>query len=156
MECDSENTMSTSRILISMKGIGKTFLANEIQTRALEGIDLEIHQGEYVCIAGPSGCGKTTLLSIIGLLQSPTEGRYTFEDESVERLSAVERASVRSHKLGFIFQAFNLIGDLTVAENVALPLDYQGIPKNRWSSRVQNCLTRVGMDHRAKHYPGQL
>jgi putative ABC transport system ATP-binding protein len=119
-------------------------------------VHLEIERGEYVSIAGPSGCGKTTLLSILGLLDSPTEGEYFLDGQPVARLTASERARIRNRQIGFIFQAFNLIGDLTVYENVELPLTYRGMPGSDRKQRVQAALERVGMSHRMKHYPSQL
>src|SRR5207245_1958988 len=116
----------------------------------------EIREGEYVAINGPSGCGKTTLLSILGLLDTPSEGTYLLEDKPVANLSPAERARIRNRRIGFIFQAFNLIGDLTVAENVELPLTYRGMPAAERKQRVQNALERVGMAHRMRHYPSQL
>jgi putative ABC transport system ATP-binding protein len=127
-----------------------------VETHALSDIHLEIRKGEYVAIAGPSGCGKTTLLSILGLLDSPTEGNYTLDGQPVSRLSASDRARVRNRQIGFIFQAFNLIGDLTVYENVELPLTYRGMAADDRRKRVQAALERVGMSHRMKHFPAQL
>ncbi len=143
--------------LINMRGIKKVFLTDEVETHALQNIDFSIQQGEYVAIAGPSGCGKTTLLSILGLLDAPSDGEYTIAGQSVARLAAADRARVRNREIGFVFQAFNLIGDLTVAENVELPLTYRGdmnAPERK--ERVARALERVGMSHRAKHYPPQL
>ena len=148
-------TVSTAP-LIHMDGVTRVFLTEEVETHALSGISLDIRQGEYVSIAGPSGCGKTTLLSILGLLDSPTEGTYTLDGQPVARLTASERARVRNRQIGFIFQAFNLIGDLTVYENVELPLTYRGMPSDERRSRVQSALERVGMSHRMKHFPAQL
>ena len=142
--------------LIRLEGIKKVFYTDEVETHALSDIHLEIKHGEYVAIAGPSGCGKTTLLSILGLLDSPTEGTYTLDGQPVARLTASERARVRNRQIGFIFQAFNLIGDLTVYENVELPLTYRGMPSEERRSRVQSALERVGMSHRMKHFPAQL
>jgi putative ABC transport system ATP-binding protein len=122
----------------------------------LSEIHLDIKHGEYVAIAGPSGCGKTTLLSILGLLDTPTDGTYTLDNQPVARLSASERARVRNRQIGFIFQAFNLIGDLTVYENVELPLTYRGMATDERRKRVQSALERVGMSHRMKHFPAQL
>jgi putative ABC transport system ATP-binding protein len=132
------------------------FYTDEVETHALSDIHLEIRKGEYVAIAGPSGCGKTTLLSILGLLDSPTEGNYTLDGQPVSRLSASDRARVRNRQIGFIFQAFNLIGDLTVYENVELPLTYRGMAADDRRKRVQAALERVGMSHRMKHFPAQL
>jgi putative ABC transport system ATP-binding protein len=142
--------------LIVLEGIKKVFYTDEVETHALSDIHLEIRKGEYVAIAGPSGCGKTTLLSILGLLDSPTEGNYTLDNQPVSRLSASDRARVRNRQIGFIFQAFNLIGDLTVYENVELPLTYRGMPADDRRKRVQAALERVGMSHRMKHFPAQL
>jgi putative ABC transport system ATP-binding protein len=142
--------------LIRLEGIKKVFYTDEVETHALSEIHLEIKHGEYVAIAGPSGCGKTTLLSILGLLDTPTEGTYTLDNQPVARLSASDRARVRNRQIGFIFQAFNLIGDLTVYENVELPLTYRGIAAEERRKRVQSALERVGMSHRMKHFPAQL
>jgi putative ABC transport system ATP-binding protein len=142
--------------LIRLEGIKKVFYTDEVETHALSDIHLEIKHGEYVAIAGPSGCGKTTLLSILGLLDTPTEGSYTLDDQPVAKLSASERARVRNRQIGFIFQAFNLIGDLTVYENVELPLTYRGMASDDRRKRVQTALERVGMSHRMKHFPAQL
>ena len=142
--------------LIALQGIKKVFYTDEVETHALSDIHLEIRHGEYVAIAGPSGCGKTTLLSILGLLDSPTDGTYTLDGQSVSKLTASERARVRNRQIGFIFQAFNLIGDLTVYENVELPLTYRGMAAGDRKRRVQSALERVGMSHRMKHFPAQL
>ena len=142
--------------LIHLEGIKKVFFTDEVETHALADIHLEVKNGEYVAIAGPSGCGKTTLLSILGLLDSPTEGSYLLDGHPVANLSASERARIRNRQIGFIFQAFNLIGDLTVAENVELPLTYRGMPGAERRKRVQDALEKVGMAHRMKHYPSQL
>ena len=142
--------------LIRLEGIRKVFYTEEVETHALSDIHLEIAQGEYIAIAGPSGCGKTTLLSILGLLDSPTEGKYELAGESVANLAPGDRARVRNRQIGFIFQAFNLIGDLTVQENVELPLTYRGMSGDERSRRVKDALERVGMAHRMRHYPSQL
>ena len=142
--------------LIQLQGIKKVFYTDEVETHALSDIHLEIRNGEYVAIAGPSGCGKTTLLSILGLLDSPTDGSYVLDGQPVAKLSASDRARVRNRRIGFIFQAFNLIGDLTVYENVELPLTYRGMPSDERRKRVQSALERVGMSHRMKHFPAQL
>ncbi|HJU89293.1 MAG TPA: ABC transporter ATP-binding protein [Gemmatimonadaceae bacterium] len=142
--------------LIKLEGIKKVFYTDEVETHALADVHLEIQPGEYVSIAGPSGCGKTTLLSILGLLDTPTDGQYLLDAEPVANLSASERARVRNRQIGFIFQAFNLIGDLTVYENVELPLTYRGMDGAERKRRVQAALERVGMSHRMKHYPSQL
>jgi putative ABC transport system ATP-binding protein len=142
--------------LIQLQGVKKVFYTEEVETHALADVHLEIQQGEYVSIAGPSGCGKTTLLSLLGLLDTPTEGTYLLENRLVANLSPAERARIRNRRIGFIFQAFNLIGDLTVYENVELPLTYRGMAGSERKRRVQAALEQVGMSHRAKHYPAQL
>jgi putative ABC transport system ATP-binding protein len=142
--------------LIHLDGVTKVFFTDEIETHALSGIYLDIQRGEYLSISGPSGCGKSTLLSILGLLDSPTDGKYTLNDASVEDLTASRRTRIRNREIGFIFQAFNLIGDLTVYENVELPLTYRGMASAERKRRVQESLERVGMSHRMKHYPAQL
>ena len=147
---------ATDQTLIQLQGIKKVFYTAEVETHALADIHLEIKQGEYVAIEGPSGCGKTTLLSILGLLDSPTEGQYVLDGEPVANLGASDRARIRNRQIGFIFQAFNLIGDLTVAENVELPLTYRGLPSAERKKRVIDALEKVGMAHRTKHYPSQL
>jgi len=149
-------TQSATEPLIKLEGVTKVFYTDEVETHALSGIHLEIRRGEYVAIAGPSGCGKTTLLSILGLLDSPTEGVYLLNGRPVSGLSASERARIRNREIGFIFQAFNLIGDLTVYENVELPLTYRGMPASERKRRVEEALERVGMAHRIRHYPSQL
>ena len=148
---------ASARPLIEMQGIRKVFMTDEMETHALQSIDFAIQEGEYVAIAGPSGCGKTTLLSILGLLDAPSGGSYNLAGQPVATLSAAERARVRNRQIGFIFQAFNLIGDLTVAENVELPLTYRNdLTAADRKTRVERALDRVGMSHRAKHYPPQL
>jgi len=142
--------------LIRLEGVTKVFYTDEMETHALDGIHLEILPGQYISIAGPSGCGKSTLLSILGLLDTPTDGRYVLNGKPVEGLKLSERARIRNREIGFIFQAFNLIGDLTVYENVELPLTYRGMPSSERKKRAQNALERVGMSHRMKHYPAQL
>jgi putative ABC transport system ATP-binding protein len=142
--------------VIQLDGVTKVFLTDEVETHALSGIHLEIKRGEYFSISGPSGCGKSTLLSILGLLDSPTDGSYVLNGKAVQDLSMSERARVRNREIGFIFQAFNLIGDLTVYENVELPLTYRGMPSAERKKRVQESLDKVGMAHRMKHYPSQL
>jgi putative ABC transport system ATP-binding protein len=142
--------------LIELKKLGKVFLTDEVETHALEGIDLSIRRGEFVAIAGPSGCGKSTLLSILGLLDSPSEGDYTLNGTAVANLNHAERARIRNREVGFIFQSFNLIGDLTVFENVELPLTYRGMAASEGKQRVDAALEKVGMSHRSKHYPSQL
>jgi putative ABC transport system ATP-binding protein len=142
--------------LIRLEGVTKIFLTEEIETHALSGIYLDIHQGEYISIAGPSGCGKSTLLSILGLLDSPTDGNYRLNGNLVEGLDPSARARVRNREVGFIFQSFNLIGDLTVFENVELPLAYRGVHPGERMRRVRKALGRVGMAHRLNHFPSQL
>jgi putative ABC transport system ATP-binding protein len=142
--------------LIHLQSIKKVFFTDEVETHALADIHLEIKKGEYVAIEGPSGCGKTTLLSILGLLDSPTDGTYLLDKESVANLNASDRARIRNRQIGFIFQAFNLIGDLTVSENVELPLTYRGMAAAERKRRVMEALEKVGMAHRTKHYPSQL
>jgi len=142
--------------LIRMDNVTKVFFTEEVETHALSGVHLEIKNGEYVSIAGPSGCGKSTLLSILGLLDSPTEGSYWLDGKPVEGLKMSERARYRNRGIGFIFQSFNLIGDLTVYENVELPLTYRGMRAAERKQRVNEALEKVGMAHRAKHLPSQL
>jgi putative ABC transport system ATP-binding protein len=142
--------------LIKLEGITKVFYTDEVETHALSGIHLELKKGEYISIAGPSGCGKSTLLSILGLLDSPTEGSYTLNDQAVANLDHSQRARIRNREVGFIFQSFNLIGDLTVLENVELPLTYRGMGSGERKARVEEALERVDMAHRMKHYPSQL
>ena len=142
--------------VIKLDALTKVFLTDEVETHALSGIHLEIKRGDYISIAGPSGCGKSTLLSILGLLDSPSEGEYTLNGKPVQELKHSERARVRNREIGFIFQAFNLIGDLTVYENVELPLTYRGMPSSERKKRVQESLEKVEMAHRMKHYPSQL
>jgi putative ABC transport system ATP-binding protein len=145
-----------SELLVRLEGVSKIFFSDEVETHALSGVHLEIRHGEFVSIAGPSGCGKSTLLSIVGLLDSPTEGGYTINGKLVARLSISERSRIRNREIGFVFQAFNLIGDLTVFENVELPLTYRNMASSERKRRVEQVLDRVGMAHRMKHYPGQL
>ena len=147
---------ASAKPLIELSSIKKVFLTEEVETHALSGIHLSIQPGEYVAISGPSGCGKTTLLSLLGLLDSPTEGTYLLDGEPVVGLTASQRAYIRNRQIGFIFQAFNLIGDLTVYENVELPLTYRGMPGAERKKRVHDALEKVGMAHRIKHYPAQL
>src|ERR1700726_563162 len=138
--------MSTnSEPLVLLEGVSKIFHADEVETHALSGVYLEIRRGEFVSIAGPSGCGKSTLLSIVGLLDSPTEGGYAIHGTPVARLSISERSRIRNREIGFVFQAFNLIGDLTVYENVELPLTYRNMALSERRRRVQEVLDRVGM-----------
>jgi putative ABC transport system ATP-binding protein len=142
--------------LIRLDGISRIFHTEDVETHALSRIDLEIRAGEFVAICGPSGCGKTTLLSILGLLDSPSEGSYVLAGEPVATLSPAQRARVRSRAIGFIFQAFNLIGDLNVYQNVELPLKYRGLGAAERRSLVHDALQRVGLLHRIHHYPSQL
>src|ERR1041384_7651408 len=143
--------------LIHLDGVTKVFLTDEVETHALSGIHLDIRTGEYVSIAGPSGCGKSTLLSIMGLLDTPTGGKYELNGQSVESLDFAQHSRIRNREIGFIFQSFNLIGDLTVYENVELPLTYrQKMPSPERKKRVMEALERVGMAHRVRHYPSQL
>jgi putative ABC transport system ATP-binding protein len=145
-----------SESLLRMDGVTKVFFTDEVETHALSGIHLEINKGEFVSIAGPSGCGKSTLLSILGLLDSPSDGNYQLNSKPVGGLNLSERARIRNREIGFIFQSFNLIGDLTVYENVELPLTYRGMSSAERRERVNAALERVGMAHRAKHLPSQL
>src|SRR5580704_28576 len=142
--------------LIKMEALKKVFLTDEVETHALDDIHLEIKRGEFVSIAGPSGCGKSTLLSILGLLDSPTEGSYFLGGKPVSDLRMSDRARIRNREVGFIFQSFNLIGDLSVYENVELPLTYRGMRSAERREKVNEALERVGMSHRAKHLPSQL
>ncbi len=143
--------------LISLKEIGKTFLTDEIETRALSGINIEINKGEYVSLSGQSGCGKSTLLSLLGLLDSPSTGVYTLANNDVSALSRDDRARIRSKEIGFVFQSFNLISDLTVIENVMLPLTYQaGLSKTQIEQKALEVLEKVEMSHRKSHFPSQL
>ena len=148
--------MNAVQPLIKLDGVKKVFYTDEVETHALDNINLEIRSGEYVAIAGPSGCGKSTLLSILGLLDTPTEGKYMLNGQLVTDLPLSQRARVRNREIGFIFQSFNLIGDLTVYENVELPLTYRGMKSAERKERVLAALERVGMAHRAKHLPSQL
>ena len=145
-----------SQALITLQSVTKVFLTDEVETHALSEIQMEIGKGEYVAIAGPSGCGKSTLLSILGLLDSPSSGQYLLNGRPVAELGGAERARVRNREIGFIFQSFNLIGDLSVFENVELPLTYRGMKAAERRQRVAAALERVGMAHRAKHLPSQL
>lgn len=143
--------------LIRLENLGKVFHTDEVETHALSGIGLDIAQGEFVAITGPSGCGKSTMLSILGLLDAPSSGRYLLDGNSVAELDHRSRARTRNAKIGFIFQAFNLIADLTVEENVALPLTFrEDYDRDRIRQRVREVLEQVGMNHRMRHYPGQL
>jgi putative ABC transport system ATP-binding protein len=143
-------------LLVALENITKVFSAVDLETEALAGVHLTIHRGEFVAISGPSGCGKTTLLSIIGFLDSPSGGRYAFDGEPTDGLSLGRKSWLRSHKVGFIFQNFNLIGDLTVAENVELALSYQQVPPSQRRQRAAEALDRVNMAHRTRHFPSQL
>jgi putative ABC transport system ATP-binding protein len=142
--------------MLALEGVTKVFLTDEVETHALSGIHLNINRGEFVSINGPSGCGKSTLLSILGLLDSPTDGNYWLDGKPVSDLAMAERARIRNREVGFIFQSFNLIGDLTVFENVELPLTYRGLRAAARKDRARAALDRVGMAHRAKHLPSQL
>lgn len=146
----------SNQVLIQMEKVTKVFFAEEVETHALSNVHLKINVGEYVSIAGPSGCGKSTLLSLLGLLDSPTEGSYLLNGKPVESLKHQERARIRNREIGFIFQSFNLIGDLTVYENVELPLTYRGMKAAERKARVHESLEKVGMAHRARHLPSQL
>src|ERR1041384_1455489 len=145
-----------SQALIRLENVSKVFVTDEVETHALSSVHFELKKGEYLSISGPSGCGKSTLLAILGLLDTPTDGTYYLNGKSVTGLKLSERARIRNREIGFIFQAFNLIGDLTVYENVELPLTYRGMPSSERKRRVQESLERVGMSHRMKHYPSQL
>ena len=147
---------ATDSTLIKLEGVKKVFYTDEVETHALSEIHLEVKKGEYISIAGPSGCGKSTLLSILGLLDSPTDGNYSLDGKAVANLSISDRTRIRNREIGFIFQAFNLIGDLTVYENVELPLTYRGTSSAERKQKVQQALERVGMAHRMRHYPSQL
>jgi putative ABC transport system ATP-binding protein len=142
--------------LLRLENVSKVFVTDEVETHALSSIHFDVKKGEYLSIAGPSGCGKSTLLAILGLLDTPSDGSYYLNGKPVTGLKMSERARIRNREIGFIFQAFNLIGDLTVYENVELPLTYRGMPGSERKRRVQEALERVGMSHRMKHYPSQL
>jgi putative ABC transport system ATP-binding protein len=148
--------MTSNGHLIQLENVSKVFLTEEVETHALSGIQMDIRTGEYVSIAGPSGCGKSTLLSILGLLDTPSDGSYSLNGNSVESLSLRDRAKIRNREIGFIFQSFNLIGDLSVFENVELPLTYRGMRSGERREMVNGALEKVGMSHRAKHLPSQL
>jgi putative ABC transport system ATP-binding protein len=148
--------MNSLPAVIELEGLAKVYYTDEVETHALADVTLTIERGEYVSIAGPSGCGKSTLLSILGLLDTPTSGRYHLNGQPVEELGMADRARVRNREIGFIFQSFNLIGDLSVYENVELPLTYRGMPSSERKDRVVAALERVEMAHRAKHLPSQL
>jgi putative ABC transport system ATP-binding protein len=146
----------TEDTLIGLDSVSKVFMTDDMETHALAGIHLNIRRGEYVAISGPSGCGKSTLLAILGLLDSPSDGEYVLNGKKVQNMKLSDRARVRNREIGFIFQAFNLIGDLTVYENVELPLTYRNMPSSERKQLVREALERVGMSHRMKHYPSQL
>ena len=148
--------MTTAEPLIHLDGVKKVFVTDEVETHALAGIHIDLQRGEYVSISGPSGCGKSTLLAILGLLDSPSSGTYILNGKPVQSLKLSERARIRNREIGFIFQAFNLIGDLNVYENVELPLTYRGMGSGDRKKKVHEALERVGMSHRIKHYPSQL
>jgi len=148
--------MTDAQPLIHLDGVKKVFVTDEVETHALAGIHIDIRRGEYVSISGPSGCGKSTLLAILGLLDSPSSGTYILNGKPVQSLKLAERARIRNREIGFIFQAFNLIGDLNVYENVELPLTYRGMGSAERKKKVHEALERVGMSHRIKHYPSQL
>src|SRR6058998_748053 len=145
-----------SQPLIRMENVSKVFVTDEVETHALSAVHFDVRKGEYLSIAGPSGCGKSTLLAILGLLDTPSDGTYYLNGKPVTGLKLSERARIRNREIGFIFQAFNLIGDLTVYENVELPLTYRGMPSSERKKRVDESLEKVGMSHRMKHYPSQL
>jgi putative ABC transport system ATP-binding protein len=148
--------MNNGEALIHLDNVTKVFVTDEVETHALSGILIDIKRGEYVSISGPSGCGKSTLLAILGLLDSPSSGFYVLNSRPVQNLKLSERARIRNREIGFIFQAFNLIGDLNVYENVELPLTYRGMGSAERKKKVHEALERVGMSHRVKHYPSQL
>src|SRR5271156_1273729 len=148
--------MTATEPMIHLDGVTKVFVTDEVETHALAGIHMKIRKGEYVSISGPSGCGKSTLLAILGLLDTPSQGTYILNGTRVDQMKLSERARVRNREIGFIFQAFNLIGDLTVYENVELPLTYRNMPAGERRKLVKDALERVGMSHRIKHYPSQL
>jgi putative ABC transport system ATP-binding protein len=143
-------------MLLKLEEVAKSYFTDDLETRALSNVSFEISRGEYVSVEGPSGCGKSTLLSIIGLLDTPSEGRYELSGKAVDKLSASDRAAIRNREIGFIFQNFNLISELTVFENVELPLVYRGVTKGERRRRVAEVLDRVAIAHRARHYPAQL
>ncbi|MBU8896782.1 ABC transporter ATP-binding protein [Corallococcus sp. H22C18031201] len=148
--------VEAGKALIQLEGLTKVFETEEVETHALSNIHLTVRQNEWVAIVGPSGSGKSTLLAVLGLLDTATRGAYLLDGRSVLDLSSSDRALVRNRHIGFIFQSFNLIGDLTVFENVELPLTYRGMPAAERKQRVERALERVGMAHRARHMPGQL
>src|ERR671939_1234189 len=148
--------MENGQPLLRLENVSKVFVTDEVETHALSSIHFDVKKGEYLSIAGPSGCGKSTLLAILGLLDTPTDGTYYLNGKPVQSLKMSERARIRNREIGFIFQSFNLIGDLTVYENVELPLTYRGMPSSERKEHVITALERVGMGHRAKHLPSQL
>jgi putative ABC transport system ATP-binding protein len=152
----TDTNSSSGRSVIRLDGVSRIFYADEVETHALSDVHLEIQAGEYLSIAGPSGSGKSTLLSILGLLDSPSAGRYWLNGKPAENLTLAERARMRNREIGFVFQSFNLIADLSVYENVELPLTYRGIPAYEREKRVREALEKVGMAHRKKHFPSQL
>jgi putative ABC transport system ATP-binding protein len=147
---------ATDQPLLRLEGVTKVFLTDEVETHALSGVHLDVSKGEFVSISGPSGCGKSTLLSILGLLDTPSDGNYWLGGKAVSDLPLAERARIRNREVGFIFQSFNLIGDLNVYENVELPLTYRGMRASERKQRVIAALERVGMSHRERHLPSQL
>src|ERR1700722_494495 len=153
---EGDGVESDATTLISLTSVTKVFSTDEVETHALAGIELHVRKGEYISISGPSGCGKSTLLAILGLLDTPSDGSYVLNDTRVDQMKLSQRARVRNREIGFIFQAFNLIGDLTVYENVELPLTYRNMPATERKKLVKDALERVGMSHRIKHYPSQL
>jgi putative ABC transport system ATP-binding protein len=153
---EGDGVESDETTLISLKSVTKVFTTDEVETHALAGIELNVRKGEYISISGPSGCGKSTLLAILGLLDTPSDGTYVLNETRVDQMKLSQRARVRNREIGFIFQAFNLIGDLTVYENVELPLTYRNMPSSERKKLVKDALERVGMSHRIKHYPSQL
>lgn len=146
----------TNPPLIKLENLSRSFHSEQVKTQALNNLNLEIHAGEYIAIAGPSGCGKSTLLSILGLLDTPSSGRYLLKEHSAESFDTYQRAKLRNKEIGFVFQAFNLIGDMTVLDNVALPLSYSKVSKTQRKERALKVLEKVNMAHRANHYPAQL
>lgn len=148
--------MAASEPIIRLEGVKKVFYTEDVETHAVSDIHLNINKGEFVSITGPSGCGKSTCLSILGLLDSPTEGKYWLNDQDVSDLSLGERSRIRNREVGFIFQSYNLVGDRTIADNVGLPLMFRGMKKSERDERVSEALKKVGMTHRAQHFPGQL
>ena len=142
--------------IIQLQGVSKMFETEEVRTHALDAIDLTISRGDYLAVSGPSGCGKSTLLSILGLLDAPSAGQYWLGGRDVGTLGGKARALTRNREIGFVFQSFNLLGDLSVAENVGLPLTYRGMSAAERKARVERALERVGMSHRARHHPSQL